>query len=88
MSINLIFVLSVIQSAGLFANKIVLALFALDLGASALIVGVLAALFSMAAATLAVTVGRLADRFGARWLLVTGSTGSLRDCCFHISCPR
>ncbi len=76
MSINLIFALSVIQSAGLFANRIVLALFALELGASALIVGVLAALFSMAAATLAVTVGRLADRFGARWLLVTGSTGA------------
>ena len=76
MSINFVFALAVIQSASLFANKIVLALFALELGASPLIVGVLAALFSMAAATLAVPVGRLADRFGARWLLVTGSTGA------------
>ena len=75
-AINFIFALNVIQCAGLFANKIVLALFALELGASPLIVGVLTALFSMAAATLAVTVGRLADRFGARWLLVTGSTGA------------
>jgi len=75
-AINFIFALNVIQCSGLFANKIVLALFALELGASPLIVGVLTALFSVAAATLAVTVGRLADRFGARWLLVIGSTGA------------
>lgn len=75
-AINFIFALNIIQCTGLFANKIVLALFALELGASPLIVGVLAALFSVAAATLAITVGRLADRFGARWLLVIGSTGA------------
>ncbi len=74
--INFIFALNTIQCAGLFANKIVLALFALELGASPLIVGVLTALFSVAAATLAVAVGRLADRFGARWLLVVGSNGA------------
>ena len=75
-SINFIFILNVIQCTGLFANKIVLALFALEMGAPPLIVGVLTALFSIAAATLAIPVGRLADRFGARWLLVTGSTGA------------
>ena len=73
-AINYIFALNTIQCAGLFADKIVLALFALELGASPLIVGVLTALFSVAAATLAVKVGRLADRFGARWLLAIGST--------------
>ncbi len=73
MNINLVFALNTVQCAGLYAIRIVLALFALELGAPPLIVGVLAALFSLAAATLAVTVGRLADRFGARWLLVTGS---------------
>ena len=75
-AINFIFALNVIQCAALYASKIVLALFALELGAPPLVVGVLAALFSLAAATLAVTVGRLADRFGARWLMVTGSTGA------------
>ena len=75
-TINFIFALNVIQCAGLFANKIALALFALELGAAPLIVGVLTALFSIAAATLAIPVGRLADRFGARWLLVVGSSGA------------
>lgn len=75
-TINFIFALNVIQCAGLFANKIALALFALELGAPPLIVGVLTALFSIAAATLAIPVGRLADRFGARWLLVIGSSGA------------
>ncbi len=73
-AINYIFALNTIQCAGLFADKIVLALFALELGASPLIVGVLTALFSVAAATLAVKVGRLADRFGARWLFALGSS--------------
>jgi len=76
MTVNFIFALNVIQCAGLFANKIVLALFALERGASPILVGILTALFSTAAATLAVPVGRLVDRVGGRWLLVVGSTGA------------
>ena len=78
MNPTILFILGIntLQSSGLSANKIALALFALELGASALVVGLLAALFSLAAATLSVPVGRLADRFGARWLLVLGSTGA------------
>ncbi|MFH1604561.1 MAG: MFS transporter [Pseudomonadota bacterium] len=75
-AVGFILALNTIQNSGLFANRIVLALFALELGASPLLVGVLTALFSMAPAILAVTVGRLADRFGVRWLLVIGSTGA------------
>lgn len=71
-----ILALNTLQSTSLSANKIVLALFALELGASPFVVGMLTALFSLAAATLAVPVGRLADRYGARWLLVAGSVGS------------
>jgi MFS family permease len=75
MSVLFIHILNGIQGSGMFADKIVLALFALELGASPWVVGVLAALISMAAAFGAVTVGRLMDRFGPRWLMVTGSAG-------------
>ncbi len=75
-TIPFIFVTNTLQTTSLSANKIVLALFALELGASPFVVGMLTALFSLAAATLAVPVGRLADRYGARWLLVAGSVGS------------
>jgi len=75
-AIPFIIVLNTLQTSSLSANKIVLALFALDLEASAFVVGALAALFSLAAATLSVPVGKLADRFGARWLLVAGATGA------------
>jgi MFS family permease len=75
-TIAYILVLNSLQTTSLAANKITLALFALELGASPLVVGLLTAMFSLAAATLAVPVGRLADRFGARWLLVTGAVGA------------
>lgn len=75
-TIYFIFALNILQVAGYFANRVVLALFALDLGADPLTVGVLAALFSLAPATLAVSVGKLADRFGARWLLLPGAIGA------------
>jgi len=75
-AIPFIIIVNSLQTSSLGANKIVLALFALELGASAFEVGALAALFSLAAATLSVPVGKLADRFGARWLLMAGAAGA------------
>jgi MFS family permease len=75
-TIIFILVINTLQSIGLSASKIALALIALELGASPFVVGMLAALFSLAAATLSVPTGRLADQFGARWLLVGGSFGA------------
>lgn len=75
-AVPFIILLNSLQTSSLGANKIVLALFALEMGASAFVVGALAALFSLAAATLSVPVGKLADRFGARWLLMGGAAGA------------
>src|SRR5689334_5360976 len=75
-TIYFVFALNSLQGVSYFANRIVLALFALDMGARPLTVGVLAALFSVAPAMLAVHVGKLADRHGARGLLLWGSLGS------------
>ena len=75
-TIIFILVINSLQSLALSANKIALALIALHLGASPFVVGMLAALFSLTAATLSVPIGRLADKFGARWLLVGGCIGA------------
>jgi MFS family permease len=55
---------------------VLVALYALDLGARPVTVGVLGATFSILPVMLAVTTGRLADRFGALWLLLLGAGAS------------
>ncbi len=54
------------------ACGVVLVLIALDLKASPLTVGVLAASMSLFPMMLGVHTGRFADRFGARWLILAG----------------
>ena len=56
--------------------RVVVSLYALDLGASPLAVGMLAASFSLMPVLLAWPVGRWADRAGARWPMVVGALGA------------
>ena len=75
MSIYSMLALALINATGVFAGRMVLALYALKLGAQPLTVGILAATFSAFPALLSWQAGRLSDRFGARWLLVLGGGG-------------
>jgi len=59
----------------LAGSRVVVALDALSLGASAFTVGVLMALFALLPVFSAVTVGRLSDRIGVRRPMLTGSVG-------------
>jgi MFS family permease len=72
-SVNFIYVLSLLHGVGVFSSQMVLPLYALNLGASPVAVGLLAATFSLFPTLLAVTAGRLIDRFGARWPMTAGS---------------
>jgi MFS family permease len=74
--INFAFILAFINFAGAQAGRVLLALGALRLGADPFAVGALAATFSAFPMTLAWIAGRLADRFGSRWLLMAGAAGS------------
>ena len=76
MSIRLILTLAVLSGSSLAAARVVLSLYALDLGAQPFAVGALAAMFSVFPLLLAVPVGRIADRLGARWPLIGGSCAS------------
>jgi len=56
-------------------GRVLLALYALNLGAEPLTIGFLAATFSAFPTLLSWHAGRFADRFGSRWLLVLGGAG-------------
>jgi len=53
-----------------------LALFALNLGATPSTGGILGAMFALFPTLLAVTAGRLCDRYGSRYLMMFGTTGT------------
>ncbi len=74
MTLYFIYALSLINGTSVRASNLVLVLYALKLGASPAAIGVLAAMFFLLPALLAVTAGKMADRLGARWLLVATST--------------
>jgi MFS family permease len=74
MSIHFVFAMNLFQGLSSRATHVVLVLYAVELGAQPLTVGFLAAMFSVFPMLLAVPAGRLADRIGAHWLLVSGAT--------------
>ena len=74
-ALQLVMVLSTALFATAHAGRVLLAIYALELGAQPFAMGALAAVFSLFPMTLSWTVGRLSDRFGARGLLLFGSVG-------------
>jgi MFS family permease len=75
MSIQYVLALTLFSMTGVRAGRVLLALYALNLGAQPLTVGVLAATFSVFPMLLSLLAGRFADRFGSRWPLIIGATG-------------
>jgi len=73
MAVYLVVVLSALTSISLRGSKVAVSLYALELGAGAATVGVLAALFAAFPLLLAVPAGQLADRFGVRAPIVAGT---------------
>ncbi len=57
------------------AGRVLLALYALKLGAQPFAIGILAATFSVLPMLLSWQVGKLSDRFGSRWPLMFGAAG-------------
>src|SRR4029077_2969434 len=76
MSVYFVLALSACNALSGRAGRIVLALYALHLGAGPVTVGILAATFSAFPMVFSWHAGRIADRFGARWLLLIGSCAS------------
>jgi len=75
MSVHFPFALSLFAVFMVRGGRVLLALYALHLDAEPFTVGVLAATFSVLPALLAYHIGRLSDRYGARWPLLFGIGG-------------
>ena len=75
MSINFALALALLNMSSMRAGRVLLVLYALELGAAPSTVGLLAATFSIFPALLSWQAGRLADRLGSRPLLILGALG-------------
>lgn len=75
MSIYFAFTLAFFSAAGIQAGRVLLALYALHLGAQPVAVGLLAATYSVFPMLLSLVAGKVADRFGSRWPLLLGASG-------------
>src|SRR6266404_2103658 len=77
MSINFAFALTLLSQTSSRATRVVLTLYALNLGAEPLAIGGLAATFSVLPMMLSWPLGRLSDYYGPRWLLMFGAAGGV-----------
>jgi MFS family permease len=75
MAIYFITLLNIINGAALRGSRVVLSLFAIQLGATALDIGMLIALSSLMQLFLGVYAGKASDRFGFRLPMIYGSVG-------------
>ena len=75
MSTNFALALGLLNMSSMRAGRVMLVLYALHLGAEPVMIGLLAATFSAFPALLSWPAGKLADRFGSRWLLMLGALG-------------
>ena len=73
MTIYFVVLLSMLTSISQRGSKVAVSLYALELGAGALAVGVLAALFAIFPLLLAVHAGRISDRIGVRYPMALGA---------------
>ena len=71
----LIVATTVLNHVAFRGSKVLVSLYALELGANPLSVGLLFSLYSLFPLFLAFYAGRIADRFGARWPMIVGSVG-------------
>jgi MFS family permease len=81
MSISFAFILSIFLFTSRHTGRVLITLYALQLGANPFTVGALAAMSELLPTLLSWHVGRISDRFGSRWLLmvaaVAGAMGML-----------
>lgn len=75
MAIYLIVLMCILNHTGFGGSRVAVSLYALELGANQFEIGVLMALYALCPMLFAVHVGKLADRFGPRLLMLIGTMG-------------
>lgn len=75
MVIRLVILLAVLNTISLKGSKVVISLYAIDLGANPFSIGILVAMYAFFPLLLAVYAGKISDRFGVRFPMLFGSFG-------------
>ena len=75
MSIHVALLVVLLNMCAFRGSKVLVSLFALELGAPQIMLGVIVALYSLCPTLFALYAGKLTDRLGVRWPLVLGCTG-------------
>ena len=75
MTLYLFVSLAMLTQIALKGSRMLLSLYAIDLGAGPFAIGVLIALYAVFPLLLALTAGKTADRIGPKWPLIIGSAG-------------
>lgn len=75
MIIYLILFLGILNWMSFMSSRVLMSLYAIQLGASPAAIGVLIALFGLGPVLLSVQAGKICDRFGSYWPIVLGSGG-------------
>ena len=77
MALYLTYALALLSFIGFTSTRMLLSLYALDLGATPFSVGVIGALFWLFPMLLSWPIGAASDRYGSRWLLTAGSVAGV-----------
>jgi predicted MFS family arabinose efflux permease len=75
MSIGTVLMIVLCNMSSFRASKVLISLFAIELGASQFVIGTMIAMYSLLPALLAVYAGKLSDRLGVRVPMLAGSLG-------------
>jgi MFS family permease len=75
MAIYLIVLMCTLNHTAFIGSRVAVSLYALDLGANQMTIGILIALYALCPMLIAVYVGKLADRVGPRLPMLMGTVG-------------
>ena len=73
MTLYLFVSLAMFNQIALKGSRMLLSLYAIDLGAGPFAIGLLIAMYAVFPLMLALTAGKIADRIGPKWPLIVGS---------------
>ena len=73
--LNLIVLVTAFNLIGFTGSRVAVSLYALELGASQFTIGILIALYALCPVLFAILIGKMADRIGARVLVIIGTAG-------------
>lgn len=88
MGVYLIILVTVLTHTSFKGSKVLISLYAIELGANPFAIGVLFSMYSVFPVFLSVYAGKLSDRLGFRWPMVFGACGLLGGLLLPYCVPR